>query len=381
MRYTSRRIASSRERRVGSVTKKVAIAALVLGLLILIVAAELLRRSGVFVRISPRFEGQCTPIEMSASAEDIQIDHGTGLAYLSYLDRRGALQGKTSPGTVMLVDLNAEQPRVRAALSSDPPDFQPQGMSLYTPPRGTRKLFVISHPPGQAHRVEIFEQSRTGAFTPVKTVSHPLLTHPNAIVAMGPRQFYVINDSSGLTPLERLKIGVGLKDAPSNLLYYDGQTMRVVAQGLKAPTGLAGNKDRRSLYVGEAAARQLRIFAIDPATGYLKQREVVPLPSAPANITVSEENELWIASHPKLIALVRVLRDPAEARSPTQVFRFIPGAPDEERLTEVFVDNGDRLSAGSVAAVHQDHLLLGSITEPKLLDCRFSATDKSRKGD
>jgi hypothetical protein len=365
---------------VGSVTKKVGLAALVLGILILIVAAELLRRSGVFVRISPHFDGQCTPVEMSASAEDIQIDHGTGLAYLSYWDRRAALQGKNPPGTVMLVDLNAEQLHVRAALSNEPPDFHPQGMSLYTPLRGTRKLFV-GHPSNQVHRVEIFEQLRSGAFASVKTVSHPLLTAPSAIVAVGPRQFYVINDSSGQTPLERMQIGTGLKDAPSNLLYYDGQTMRVVAQGLKAPSGLAGNKERRSLYVGEAAARQLRIFAVDPATGYLKQREVVPLPSAPANITVSEEDELWIASHPKLLALIGVLRDPMGARSPTQVFRFVPHAPDEERLTEVFVDKGDRLSTGSVAAVHQDRLLLGSLTEPKLLDCRLSATSTPRKGD
>jgi arylesterase / paraoxonase len=363
------------------VTKKLGIVALIVGFAIVAVAAEFLRRSGAFIRVTPHFDGKCTAIQMSASAEDISIDHGTGLAYLSYLDRGEVLAGKKAPGTIMLVDLRAKEPRVRAALSSEPADFQPYGMSLYAPLRGTRKLFVISHPAAQEPRVEIFEQTRGSPFAPVKTISHSLLKAPIAIVAVGPRQFYVLNDSSGGTLFERLQIGLGFKDAPSSLLYYDGQTMRIVAQGLKSPSGLAGNRERRSLYVGEAVAKQVRVYAVDSATGFLKLREIIALPSAPDNITVSESGDLYIASHPKLLAQARMLDDPQNVRSPTQVLRLSPNAPDEDRVTEVFADDGERFSAGSVAAAHEDRLLIGSLIEKKILDCRRTPAKTSGPGD
>jgi arylesterase/paraoxonase len=359
-----------------SVAKKIGI----VGVIVLVGAAaigvEFLRREGQFRTIHPHFSGVCRSIAMEGSAEDIRIDHGTGLAYLSYLDRRAVLNGDSVNGTIMLVDLAAETPHLRAALTSEPPDFRPVGISLYTPRYGTRKLFAVSRPANGPQRVEIFEQTTSGLFAPVKTVTHPLMTSVNAILAVGPRQFYVLNDSGATTKLERVE-EVTLRRALSKLLFFDGQAMRVTATHLKTPTGLAGSYDGRTVYVSDTLGEQLHVFARNSTTGGLRRTETIPLDSAPDNITLDENGNLWIAAHPKLLALMRAVRNPSSV-SPTQVFRFAPIGKEPERLSEVYLNGGEQLSAGSVAAVHGDHMLIGSLTEAKLLDCQLQGSARNR---
>lgn len=362
-----------------SVAKVAGIIGVLVLLAVVISAVELLRRGGQFRSIDPHFAGSCKTVALQASAEDVRIDHGTELAYLSYLDRRAVLRGENVNGTVMLVDLRAKELRPRAALSMDPPDFRPLGMSLYSPRLGTRKLFVVSRPATGAPRVEIFEQLRSGAYAPVKTVTHALMTSPNAVVAVGSRQFYVVNDAAPQSGFEHFE-AVMLRPARSTLLYYDGQAMKVVATGLKSAAGLAGSHDGQSVYVSDTLGERLQVFARNPITGNLRRTETVPLGSAPDNITVDEQGDLWIGAHPKLLTLMRSFRDP-DVRAPAQVFRYSPRAPEGERLTEVFVDSGEQISAGSVAAAHAGRLLIGSVMDPELLDCRLTAAKEGVRAD
>ena len=334
------------------------------------VALEFLREQGQFRTLTPHFGGVCKPIALEASVEDIRIDHGTAFAYLSYLDRLAMMNGDTTVnGTIMLVDLNAAEPHLRAALIAEPPDFRPHGMSLYAPLNGSRKLFVVSHPADGSHRVEIFEQTASGLFAHAKTITHPLMSSPNAILAVGPRQFYVVNDRGGRTPFERFA-EVILRRPLSNVLYFDGQAMRVAVTRLKNPSGMAGSHDGRMVYVSDTLGDQLQIFARNGTTGALRSAEAVPLGSSPDNITTDEEGNLWIAAHPKLLSLLRAFRN-ASSIAPTQIFKVLPSAQEPGRVTEVYLNEGQALSAGSVAAVHGDRMLIGSAVEPRLLNCRL----------
>ena len=83
-----------------------------------------------------------------------------------------------------------------------------------------------------------------------------------------------------------------------------------------------------------------------------------------------------------MLALVRHFAD-ATQRAPTLILRYRPdagaggaaghaqGAPVSGELEEVLVDSGERISAGSVGAAYDRRLLIGSITERKVLDCRL----------
>jgi len=305
---------------------------------------------------------------MDASAEDLSIDRARGVAYLSYLDRTRPTAGARQPGgTVMLVDLNVAQPRVRAALVTDPPNFRPSGISLYVPEHGPRRLFVVNRAVSGPHSIEMFEQTATGAFVSVESIRDPLLLSLNAIVAVGPRQFYVANDAGPEGRFARLT-ELLFRRARSSVLYYDGDHMNIAATRLQMATGITASADARTVFVSEAAGRRLHIFDRNIDTGALRTREVVALGTAPNNLSVAEDGSVWIAAHPRLLAILRNLND-ASVRSPTQVLKFTPGPGSVARVSEIYLNGGDEISAGSAAATRGTQFVVGSVTDWKLLLC------------
>jgi len=332
---------------------------------------------GVLSPVKSQFDGACRPIPLGASAEDLRFDDATGLAYLSYLDRTPQKNGKPATGTVMLVDLKATEPHVRAALTTDPPDFRPAGISLFLPKTGPgpKRLFAVNRTSLGKHSIEIFEQSSTGAFAPVATVSDPLLWSPNALVAVGPKQFYVTNDSGfkdrdAADPKRQSERR--LRENRSNVLFYDGTRFRVVAADLDRANGIAMTPDGRTIYVSESRGRQLRVFDRDVASGNLKSREVVSVDSMPDNLTIAADGSVWMGSHPRGWDLLRNFRNPASL-SPTQVLRFDPAATSE-RVSEIYLNDGTEISAGTVAAPRGNQFIVGSVTDHKLLVCTRGST-------
>jgi len=102
--------------------RRVALIALLILILVITAGAALLWRAGELRTLAPHFAGHCTVVPMAANATDIRVDPNRHVAYLSYLDTRGTLAGKHTHGTVMLLDLTAVEPHLRAALVADPAD-------------------------------------------------------------------------------------------------------------------------------------------------------------------------------------------------------------------------------------------------------------------
>jgi arylesterase/paraoxonase len=272
-------------------------------------------------------------------------------------------------GTVMLLDLSLPEPRPRPALTMDPPNFRPHGMSLYRTGDGSERLFVISHPPGAAHAIEVFEQGPTGAFMPVRTLHDALLVRPNAILAVGPNQFYVANDSGatgGFSRATEMLFRRGL----STLLFFDGEKFRVVDSGIASAAGLAMSLDGATIYVSETSANRLRRYSRKPSSGDVQLIDTIDVGSAPDNINLAGDGSLWIAAHANTLALIRHFGD-AKRLAPTQVFRLTEDAAGKPTLKEIYLNAGEQLSAGSVAAAFGGEMLLGSITDHKILRCRI----------
>jgi arylesterase/paraoxonase len=266
-------------------------------------------------------------------------------------------------GTVMLIDLNAPEPRPRPALMADPPDFRPHGMSLYRAGDGTMRLFVISHSPviggSVRQEVQIFEQSATGAFSLVRTVRDPLIRKPNAIVAVGMDQFYLANDSGADNGWERVQ-EMAFRRGLSTLAYFDGTKMRA------ADTSPDGTR----IYVSETTGKRVRIYSRNAASGDLSLEELLELGSAPDNLNVDERGRVWIAAHARSLALVRNFISEKNL-APSQILRFDPAATGAARLTQVYLNMGEAISGAAVGAVYNQSLLMGSITDRKLLRCRL----------
>lgn len=325
---------------------------------------EFMSFGGQFRTIEPRAPGPCDTLVLEGSAEDIQIDRNRSVAYLSMLDRRALINGQDVRGTIAQLDLADEPLRPRAALASTPENFRPHGMALYRMGDGTQRLFVISHPAGEPHVVEIFEQGSDGLFSHIGSIRDPLLKSPNAIVAVGPQQFYVANDKGASGPFERI-FEFAFRSGMSTIVFYDGQTMRIVADSLKSAVGLGISPDGLRIAVAETLGKRITLFARNPASGTLSLEKRVDLGGAPDNINVDADGTLWIAIHARLLDLIRHFGDP-EHPAPTTLLRYT-----DDRTEIVYAENGSTLSAGSVGAAFGGRLFMGSITEPKLRVCRL----------
>jgi arylesterase/paraoxonase len=323
-------------------------------------------RSGAMTDRGPDQVTACAGLDgQGKSGEDILIDRERGIALVSWLDRRGGVAGPPTFGTVGRIDLGAAEPKIEPAVTADPPEFRPHGMSLYVDADGLRILFVISHPPGQPHRVEVFEATAEGLYEHKQTIADPLLIRPNDIQAVGPRQFYIANDSGATNGLGRMREMV-FGAALAQITYFDGAKFSVAAAGLAAPGGINASADLKTIYVAETQAKKVSIWTREPTSGALSPKGQIDLPSLPDNIDVAEDGALWITAHANAVALVQQFADATKV-APTQVLRVAPG---ETTARQVFYTKGDLISAGSVAATLGDKMLLGSITDKKIMLCR-----------
>jgi arylesterase/paraoxonase len=333
--------------------------------------AVLAWRGSWFRQIEPQFAGRCESLELGASAEDILVDRERGLAYLSLLDRKGLVEGRDDvQGTVAVVDLNARPLAAETALLSKPEHFRPHGLSLHIDDAGQRYLFALNHPVNRGSEpemVELFVEARPGRFEHQRTWSDPAFLSPNDLVAVGPAQFYVANDKAegGLgTVLQQLGVGA------SPLTYVDDARVEVVLDNIASGGGINASADGRYLFVAETSAQRLRVLERDPMTGAVSEVSRIPVTSSPDNVDVDGDGDLWVGAHANTLKLIQHFA--AGEPAPSQVMRVSlhdnGGANGRE---DIYLDDGRQFSASSVGVNYGNLLLVGSITERRVLVCEF----------
>jgi arylesterase/paraoxonase len=114
--------------------------------------------------------------------------------------------------------------------------------------------------------------------------------------------------------------------------------------------------------------KNLRIYDRNAMTGKLALRETVALDSFADNITIDANDALWIGSHPRLTDFLRHAAD-ASVIAPSQIFKITPLRNVKSRVEEIYLNNGEQISAASVALRHGKYLVLGTVFDSKLLVC------------
>ena len=195
------------------------------------------------------------------------------------------------------------------------------------------------------------------------------------IVAVGPRQFYVVNQLGFKRAYNgnEEKFSDRLRGNQSTVVYYDGEQMKIVASGLGLAAGMALSPDGRHAYVAESSRGRIAVFDRDPEDGSLKRKGQIRVRGSPHNLATDADGALWVSLHTRAFAFMDFLWDDDDL-APTEVLKVTPGAAEDKQVEEVYANEGKELSAGSVAAPRNaNQFVAGSRTDHKLLICTRSA--------
>ncbi|WBQ13920.1 hypothetical protein L2D00_04365 [Hyphomonadaceae bacterium BL14] len=351
-----------------------------IGLIVLLIAARMafivIPASGALTPVSEIGTQGCERVAVAPGTEDVTVDPVTGLAFVSAQDRRagaatqGGRAGAMAQTNGIYVFNPADPSRVTLASIDSPADFRPHGISLWRGrgPDGEdiARLFVISHPAGGS-RVLIYDVGEGGALVHLETVSAPDIRSPNDVVGVGPRQFYITNDTYfGDTPMGFLEAFLGLP--LGSVAYFDGEAARIVAGGFIYTNGInvSGAGDR--LYVAAFLGREVRVFERDASDGSLRRLASHRLPMGADNIEIGSDGALYVGGNVDVFAFLAHSTDP-EALAPSVVMRLDPETG--ERRT-VFMNDGSLINSASVGAVHDGRLLVGAVFDGHVLVCPYA---------
>ncbi len=318
----------------------------------IMLAFRALNAAGIFAEVGHQFSGTCNVVSGLAGRRD-------GFLFATAM---GPLGG--------IFSLPLDHPeRGFTRLSGTPSNFHPTGLGFLRGQDGSLVVMAVDRPQGGDPAIEIFDAHILGgtvSLTQRASVAGGLLSDPIDVAVAGPDQFYVSNASTSTGTLGHLLETVALLPR-GNIVYFDGNVFRIVADGLNASRGIALSADGAHLYVATALGRSLVEFERNAYSGSLKQSGSLVVGSGLDLINADEAGDLWVAAHPRLM----MWRGNIAERTPSEVFKvsLSGSAPAEAEL--VYADPGHAVSAAGTAAVTGGQLFIAGPNDPRVLACRL----------
>ena len=325
--------------------------------------------TGTFNHFSPVSPGVCRVLARIAGPEDFEIDPSHKVIFVSSTDRHAA-RPAAGDGIYLLKWDDPKAPPVK--LAGTPPDFHPHGISLYRN-GGEEMLFAVNHHAGGMQSVDSFIvhfDGDTATLEPQASIAGGLLVSPNDVAAVGPGQFYVTNDHVTTTAIGRFAEDY-LIWPHADLVHFNGAFFRIAIQRIAFPNGVYVTPDGTRLYVTSTNERRVIGFSRSPYTGELAEIGSLHIPARLDNISMDPQGELVIAGHPSLARVHDFQKDAAKP-SPSVVFKVHldpVGAPQSYQT--VYANDGAEIGGSSSAAIQDGRLIIGSVLDNKLLDCRL----------
>jgi arylesterase/paraoxonase len=348
---------------------------IVIGVIIVLLIAFAVRTlwfAGEFKSIQPHADYSVVQVTCPGP-EDVEIDVENDIAFISSSDRRAAMKGNESQGAIYGYPLSAEKPGLVNLTQDFDKSLHPHGISLYKSPSGQTLLFVINMASDKpladtkaGSTVEIF-QYEGGKLKHMETLSDPLISTPNDILGVGPRQFYFSNDSGATDRLGK-QLELYLQLPISNVAYYDGKEFRKVAGNIACANGFAMSRDGKRVYVTSTVGKLIRVYDRDIDSGALTMVKDLNLDTGVDNINSDSDGNIWAGCIPKLLSYDINRRD-ATKFAPSQVLMIRPLPNDAFEVKEVFLSTGEDMSGSTCAASYKDRLFIGSAWDTKFLDC------------
>lgn len=154
----------------------------------------------------------------------------------------------------------------------------------------------------------------------------------------------------------------GATSTRGSLNGYDNGSLVPVLNDLDFPNGLM--LTHRFLVVSETLEDTIRFVKLEG-----KGSRVVDLPIAPDNLTVDQEDNIYVAGFSNLLDYYLYMKQWLWVKkSPSAVIRIEPGKKDRQTL--MFKDKGGMISGVTVAQRAGDYLVMGAAWDDNIAICR-----------
>lgn len=340
------------------ISKKKIILMLSIGVLYFVF--DTLLQAGVFKKISNSNQIPGQIVKGVLGPEDMEWDRGNNIIYVSSTDRRSTYKGvwQASDGIYMLSPKSGDTHKMKTNYTGE---FHPHGISLFEQ-LDKKYLYTVNHFKNQ-HSIELFEIHSDSLFH-VKSYTHDLLNSPNDVAGVAIDEFYVSNDHGNTSRLG-IKIENYLRMPYSYVVHYKDQKYSKALEGLVYANGLQVANDDSILIVTHTIGREVIFLDRDRVTGELKEFQRLNMMTGADNISVDEEGSIWIAAHPQLLKFSNHANNPMSP-SPSQVFK-LKRSEDGYEMEKVFENDGEMISASSVAVHVNGNLFVGGVFDDKII--------------
>lgn len=321
-------------------------------------------------------------------AEDMEIDHENGLAFISAYDRslvatEVLARGEVSEGGMYVWDLNkyppdSERIEVRDISANVRADieFRPHGTSMLLGD-GWWRFFVVNHAfpnidgvPTHEGQVLILDYIK-GQLEIDEVITASLMCSPNDVQNIGPNQFFVTNDHGACDAKGKFREEM-LKQKAAYLLYWDGNSMTKVATNIGYANGVSidpNNPDHT--YVAGTTEARLHIFNTQDllSSNIAEPTDSFSLPYNPDNLTWTTDGRLISGGFPNLYRFA-AYRAGAFGVKVTPAIAMAISEPKTNPKYEVLFNNETGLMRGAtVASIYDGYTIATSVFDDRVLIC------------
>lgn len=320
--------------------------------------------TGYFRTIENTFDGKVVKEIAIAGAEDITLIAENGLALVSASPRKKVLDEQQTQGGLYLLDLNSTAYQVKNLTTDLNMPFAPHGISIYKTD-SIYTVMAINHTL-KGHSFEVFKLQDT-VLTFEKTITNPALVSPNDLVMIDKNRFYFTNDHKYIDGVGKLLEDYGGLSV-SNVIYFDGENYKEVADGIGYANGINYDKKRKLLFVAAPRNFEVKVYASND-DGSLNFIEDIDCDTGVDNIEFDSEGNLWIGAHPNLLAFSSYAGGNKEI-SPSEIIKIEYRGTNDYTIEKVYINDGSEMSASTVAVPYKDVIVIGNVMDSNFLILR-----------
>ena len=330
-------------------------------ILLLLFVANIFISTGFFRPIENKFDGELIQKINIEGAEDITISKKDSFAIMSSTIRNKTPSTTHESGGLYFIDLKADSYNPILLTQGFKKPFAPHGISIFQKENLTT-IAAINHT-DKGEFIEIFTLVDK-QLTHQETLKNEQIFSPNDIVLLDENRFYFTNDHKYKNGIQRLSedyLGLSI----SNVIYFDGKNYTEVASGIAYANGINLDAKRNLVFVASPRKFLIKVYQKNE-DNTLTFIEDIDCKTGVDNIEFDENNDLWVGAHPNLLHFASYAKGDKKT-SPSEIIKIKYTKKDDYKIEQIYMDDGSKMSASTVAAPFGNIILAGSVMDTHFL--------------